>query len=569
MLKKLDKYTIFLLVLFVSAFSFYYWLRPEGMYYQEIFQMFIWDADYLSEVVLMPGGLASYIGEFLVQFYYYPLLGAIIIAGLITLSAWLTGKVAKALYPQAPYSILHALPALMLWYTIGNMDTIHGFMVAICMSEALAWILVAQINRNSASGLYIAIAGIGIGYFLIGPAVYSTLAILLIHIYRKRIKMAWGLAAVLSLALSMAICIRLVMYTVPQFIYGLEYFRFRCVESPVLITIAICALVHVVRLPESLVSGAKKTAVQAALCILALIPIYKAHPGYQYQIIKMLKMAHNQQWGDIVAEAERNTPYHQNSMAIVNMALAFEHKLTDQMFRFPQLDSEWLIPEVRTDLLNPLLTAEAWFWMGLNQMAMRQYFESKEGNPTYRGSTWDTKRLAECYMVEGEYAIATKHLLQLRKTLFYKKTADQYLELIRQGKADEHPMIAELKNNKIKNNGRQDTDCIDDLLEKLLRENPQNYLAFEYLMANKMLKTDLEGIARDLSLGSKVGLKEIPTHLQEALTYAWWKKYNSLDKLPQNISQDVRNRFSNNLITNDSYWKYLLSTLMTKNETSN
>ena len=62
-----------------------FWAVPylSGMCYQEQLQMFLFDTNYFVERIILPGGLADYVSEFLVQFYYVPTLGAAIIAMLL------------------------------------------------------------------------------------------------------------------------------------------------------------------------------------------------------------------------------------------------------------------------------------------------------------------------------------------------------------------------------------------------------------------------------------------------------------------------------------------------------
>ena len=62
-----------------------FWAVPfvGGLCFQEQYQMFLFDTGYFLERIVLPGGLADYISEFLVQFYYMPVLGGAIIALLL------------------------------------------------------------------------------------------------------------------------------------------------------------------------------------------------------------------------------------------------------------------------------------------------------------------------------------------------------------------------------------------------------------------------------------------------------------------------------------------------------
>lgn len=62
-----------------------FWAVPYlcALSYQEQYQMFLFDTDYLVGRLVLPGGLADYVSEFLTQFYYLYVVGACIIALLL------------------------------------------------------------------------------------------------------------------------------------------------------------------------------------------------------------------------------------------------------------------------------------------------------------------------------------------------------------------------------------------------------------------------------------------------------------------------------------------------------
>ena len=70
----------FSVILWLSVFLFWGRFYPSHLSYQEQLQLFLFDTDYLIEHLIIPGGLAEYISEFLVQFYYHRWIGAAILA---------------------------------------------------------------------------------------------------------------------------------------------------------------------------------------------------------------------------------------------------------------------------------------------------------------------------------------------------------------------------------------------------------------------------------------------------------------------------------------------------------
>jgi len=86
--KQLRYYPVIVIALWaVVCWCFFQFWYPYHFFYQEQNQIFLWSCDYLSTYFEKPGGLATLIGDFLTQFYYYLYVGAII----LTLCLFLIG----------------------------------------------------------------------------------------------------------------------------------------------------------------------------------------------------------------------------------------------------------------------------------------------------------------------------------------------------------------------------------------------------------------------------------------------------------------------------------------------
>ena len=53
---------------FIAIYVFWLHSHPEALSFREQYQMFLFSWDYLLEHLLIAGGMAEYIGEFLMQF---------------------------------------------------------------------------------------------------------------------------------------------------------------------------------------------------------------------------------------------------------------------------------------------------------------------------------------------------------------------------------------------------------------------------------------------------------------------------------------------------------------------
>ena len=104
--------------------------------------MFLFDTNYFLERIVLPGGLADYISEFLVQFYYMPVLGGAIIALLlmgIQAAVWGLMKQYGARHDFPGY-LLSFLPSIALWCAMGDQNVLLSFVVALFGALVIGWI---------------------------------------------------------------------------------------------------------------------------------------------------------------------------------------------------------------------------------------------------------------------------------------------------------------------------------------------------------------------------------------------------------------------------------------------
>lgn len=99
-------------------FAFYLLLRNDYIWkWVEGLSLFIPDADFFHKFLLMPGGLLAYVGCYLTQFLYYPVIGCTLFVGLLYVVQLLTTKIVR--FPSFLYP-LSFFPSLMLLTAVLN-----------------------------------------------------------------------------------------------------------------------------------------------------------------------------------------------------------------------------------------------------------------------------------------------------------------------------------------------------------------------------------------------------------------------------------------------------------------
>lgn len=168
MKKFLSKHSRLLLTLVFGICVFIFWRMryPFALTFQEQLQLFLFDDDYFLERIAEPGGLARYIAEFLVQFYNSTTIGAAIIAILMMLLQRLTWQLMRC----EEHYCLSFLPAILLWYAMGDESVMLTYTVALVMAMTSAWALMTAFPKNdNPRGQIIAKS---IALFILIPIIY-------------------------------------------------------------------------------------------------------------------------------------------------------------------------------------------------------------------------------------------------------------------------------------------------------------------------------------------------------------------------------------------------------------
>jgi hypothetical protein len=135
----INRYSSLLMALAVLVALFLFWFvgYPQALNYQEENQLFLFSTDYFFSRFAVAGGLADWIGEFIVQFYYLPWLGALVLAFLGVAVQRLTLAVVNHHASETwTLLILSLLPVVLLTGVMGNENVLLSYEVALVMTLA-------------------------------------------------------------------------------------------------------------------------------------------------------------------------------------------------------------------------------------------------------------------------------------------------------------------------------------------------------------------------------------------------------------------------------------------------
>lgn len=539
-----------------------FWAVPfvGGLCFQEQYQMFLFDTGYFLERIVLPGGLADYISEFLVQFYYMPVLGGAIIALLlmgIQAAVWGLMKQYGARHDFPGY-LLSFLPSIALWCAMGDQNVLLSFVVALLGALVIGWIH----NRfhNRLVKVVFELVSTALVYWFLGPVVFLYAALMIgdtLKNAKQKGNVFSGIgysAGILILTIAwILLSTQTLQYPVSRLFLGLNYYRYPGVTFLLIyIVMALAAFIPFLGMVHPHGSALQKWQKSKWVMVVAyVIVLFASVCGIRtsfdeltYEMIDYDFWIRTEQWNKIIEHAEKKPATSPLGVSSVNLALSQTGQLPDRLFEFYQNGAEGLFPAFSRDMTSPVSISEVFYRLGMVNDAERYMFEAQEAIPNFRKSARLTRRIAECEIINGNYEVAAKLLRRLQKTLFYSNWANQMMALLGNEKAiNRHPIYGKLRKYREKKQDFLFSDReMDQMLGLLFLNDKSNKMAYEYLMCYVLLQRDFNKFMQYYPLGRFVGYDHIPRSFQEILIEQWMKTHNDPRTIPYSVdAQNVNN----------------------------
>ena len=455
----------------VAVLLFFGMAYPHHLHYQEQFQLFLFDSTYVWEIVKLPGGIADLLGRFCTQFFLFAWVGAFIIAVLLSAVQLLSFRMFKVQRSKFNVQWLYGLsfvPSFLLWLFLLDENALLGGVWAVLLTQLAIWGLV-RLPDGWGRRILVIVAFVILYWIAFGGSHYYRYP----NVFPTLLYAAWF----------SAIIIPLVMWFIVR---GRKSENAQQQNNSLTIpkqSSPTRSLSHLIPLTSfvlvSVVMGS----------LVWKNANFKAEKVMQYDF-----MARHQQWNRILETINDEKPNNQIGVTVQNLALAMHGMLLDHMFDYNQNGIAGLLPDVKEDATSPLPTAEAFYHLGMINVAQRSVFEAQEAILDFQKSGRCYKRLAQTNLINGNYEVARKYLAALQKTLFYREWANETLPLLGNEKAiAQHPEYGRLRQMAYKEDFYFSDHVTPEMLENLYFSNTNNRLAYQYLLAYYLLTGDREG----------------------------------------------------------------------------
>ncbi len=261
---------------------------------------------------------------------------------------------------------------------------------------------------------------------------------------------------------------------------------------------------------------------------------------------------------DKVLELSKVDLYMEEASYCYNLAHAMKGNLGETLLNHSQNHHLTLLFPVSSEraVFSNTLAGEAWFQLGDMTVAEQSAITSLQASPRHTGARF-LVRLARVNLVSGEDAAAMKYLDILSKTLFYGKWARSRMP----GHQDEsvRTELAQARARMMRRDFVHHSDNPRAVLHELLKADPGNRAAREYLLCFDLMGYNLDGFIEDYVPD------KIKGHLYNEAVLIWLSQHDRLN--PEEVARygvdvsevDRMGRFGRNPNAfKNTYWYYYL-----------
>ena len=424
----------------VIAFAYLAVKAQDLFYVVQAQDLFVYDHLHFDLISEQPGWLAPYVGSFLTQFAYYPLLGITLLVVLLTLLAWLVGwafRIPSHLSPLALAPSVLVVMFVMGWdygiFSSRHYGNLFSPTVGLLMASLLVGSFLRLNNRivRYLSTLLVAV----VLYPLLGVYVLLALVAILMADFVMMHRRDWMLAAIVIIAMVFVPIIESKMFF-PNFnghyawVAGLpfsDFFHTLKIWIPLYAAFAVVALMALmVAMMEKLSDKAGLISSGViAVVVMGLVPV-SAYSESNFRTLVAVEHAYGAGNDDKVLElcAAQERPI-RSLILYRNIELWKRGQLLDKMFQFTW--SSDTIPSqnerMNTFIAGARVYQQYTIWNFSYRWAVERMVRNK---PSYA----DLQLMAQDIVYNHEPELADKYLSKLESTLFYKDWANHQRRLL-------------------------------------------------------------------------------------------------------------------------------------------
>jgi hypothetical protein len=535
---------------FIAVFFYILWRLDPALYYQIQVPPFLWDSTFFQQFLAFPGGLVEYLSNLFSQFYYYPWIGAFVITTILVTTFLLSRALLNYISPDLKNSILTYIPTVLLLIMFSQYE--HRLTYTLAWLQSLLFFLIYMklLTKPILARLVL--------FFILATVLYFTsagfmlffavLAIIAEVLYKRHILLGLVYFGFIIFLPFLAHTYLFILTTQSAYFYLLApIYDYRPFFTPYLLYLYFPALFVAARLPRFsrihslFTQRISRRASTALLFVLTIAAAIYSFDAAMHKILQVDYYARHLQWNKLLEFVERHPTKNALVVFQTNRALYHTGKLSSDMFAYNQnwgVDGLFLPEDARK--FFSIQVSDLYWDMGFLNEAQHWVLED---HTNFSYSPWHVQRLALINILNGEPGLANMCLDALSKTILYRDWAQKYRHFVADPQLfEKNSLLAHVNSLRLDENFIINPKLPEEDMSSIVAQNPENAMAFEYMMANYMLTFRLGPFVSFIE-ARKDQMARLPRHYQEAvivyLQNTGWRQSEAFaDKIsPQTIAQ--------------------------------
>ena len=482
---------------------------PYILAYREQQQLFLFDKAYIAGVLFKIGGLSTLIARFIVQFFWNPAIACTITIVLLALAAFITWLAFRRTASDWGIALLCLVPALLMGASLCDnamhFDALVSWMM--CLGALAVYSRIE--SRKTLWGAVITV----LLYFAAGPAaIVFAVTAFIVDCFKGRFSSVIYLLCALacaSVAYGFAWVPTWKTALTPALFYDLDATMPFAHWAPWIAIPGVAIIAEIASWKLSCVVLA--VFLPGALGLAGKFCDKRVATTYEFEYYTV-----NERWSDLIESCE-NHDWMPITANYLNLALSYEGKLCDKLFKYDQRGPMALVM-THGERAVDVTQAHIMFAMGNFSAAQVVAFNILLSLNGLCPAMLKMNAVIE--ILRGSYDVADKYLTILEKAPHYRKWAKQQRRFLwNDAELAADPVLGPRRNNFPDSGLALYGDPMTELYY-ILEHNPYDKQAMEYALGFLMLAKDMNSICEIVNnfYGSPA-LQELPATVQEAVLF--------------------------------------------------
>lgn len=485
-------------------------------------QLFIFDWQYIEDILCRPGGASVVTGRFLVQFFHSPAAAVILTLTVsILICAAVSGTILRTVRRRCLWApVLGMIPALFALMSLSDSDLHFDACIALLTASTSAFIHTSRGYKSKAGTLLAGIAGTAVTWLLAGPAavVFALTALI------TDMKRGGGIATLIYPGTVMALAAAAYLEAASsEFSHMLTPAFFYEVTSRMpVIHLTAWAMVPAATALATLIrnnTAAWTTSCAALTAAVITVANYSTRKEIRYESEsnRMEILTAEEKWQELSDYSRRHLTNFK-AANYLNLAQAQMGTLAENLFKTPKGGPSSLI-HISGEHAADICLAHVLYAGGNMAGAQNIAFNALQARCGYNPTL--LKMLTKIELMRGSYEVAEKYLNLLSKAPRYSKWAERYKTFLYNDSAVEaDPELGRGRRSWPEEDGFANSGSPFDELQRVMNVNPEDRTAMEYALSYLLLAKDINSTCDFIARNSgKPSMLPLPTPAQEALVF--------------------------------------------------